>query len=131
MLEILFTIIHVGVCLLLIGAVLLQSGKGGGLGSLGGGMSSSSVLGGRTATTFLTKATTVLATVFMASCLFQSIAFQGGDQGPATATERMIEEGALSPVTPVPMEGGSLLGEPSQSEDQSSAPAGGNDTQAE
>ena len=103
MLEILFTIIHVGVCLLLIGAVLLQSGKGGGLGSLAGGMSSSSVLGGRTATTFLTKATTVLATVFMVSCLVQSIAFQGGDEGPTTATERMIEEGALPPVAPVPV----------------------------
>ena len=131
MLEILFTIIHVGVCLLLIGAVLLQSGKGGGLGSLGGGMSSSSVLGGRTATTFLTKATTVLATIFMVSCLVQSIAFQGEDQGPTTATERMIEEGALPPVAPIPMEGGSLLGEPAQSEDEPSATATGNDTQAE
>ena len=135
MLEILFTIVHVGVCLLLIGAVLLQSGKGGGLGSLAGGMSSSSVLGGRTATTFLTKATTVLATVFMVSCLVQSIAFQGGDEGSTTATERMIEEGALPPVAPVPMEGGSLLGQPAESEAGSEAesptPASGSDTQTE
>jgi len=63
--------------------------------------------------------------------LVQSIAFQGGDQGPTTATERMIEEGALPPVAPVPMQSGSLLGEPTQSEDESSAPATGNDTQAE
>ena len=113
MFEILFTIVHVLVCMLLIGAVLLQSGKGGGLaGSIGGGMGSSSVLGGRTATTFLSKATTVLAAVFMVSCLVQSIAFQNQQQGPTTATERMIEEGALPPVAPAPLDGGSLLGEP-------------------
>lgn len=117
MFEILFTIVHVLVCMLLIGAVLLQSGKGGGLaGSIGGGMGSSSVLGGRTATTFLSKATTVLATVFMVSCLVQSIAFQNAQQGPATATERMIQEGALPPIAPAPLEGGSLLGEPPAAE---------------
>ena len=134
MLEILFTIIHVGVCLLLIGAVLMQSAKGGGLaGSIGGGMSSSSVLGGRTATTFLSKATTVLATVFMVSCLVQSIAFQGGDQGPTTATERMMEEGALPPVAPAPLDGGSLLGQPAESETatESAAPSSEGEAQTE
>ncbi len=117
MFEILFTIAHIMVCLLLIGAVLLQSGKGGGLdGSIGGGMGSSSVLGGRTATTFLSKATSILAAVFMVSCLVQSIAFQNAQQGPTTATERMLEEGALPPVAPAPLEGGSLLGEPPAAE---------------
>ncbi|MBT4611237.1 MAG: preprotein translocase subunit SecG, partial [Gemmatimonadetes bacterium] len=49
-----FTIVHVLLCAFLIVAVLLQSGKGGGLSaSVGGGLSSSSVLGGRAATTFL------------------------------------------------------------------------------
>lgn len=134
MIEILFTVVHVGVCLLLIGAVLLQSGKGGGLaGSIGGGMASSSVLGGRTATTFLTKATTVLATVFMVSCLVQSIAFQGGQEGPKTATERMLEEGALPPIAPAPIEGGSLLGEPAETEPagEAAAPADAGGAQTE
>ena len=130
MFEILFTIVHVLVCMLLIGAVLLQSGKGGGLaGSIGGGMGSSSVLGGRTATTFLSKATTVLATVFMVSCLVQSIAFQNQQQGPTTATERMIEEGALPPVAPAPLEGGSLLGEPPAETTTETSTEGGSQTE--
>ena len=115
MIDVLIMIIHVLVCLFLVGAVLLQSGKGGGMaGAIGGGMASSSVLGGRTATTFLTKATTILATVFFISCLFQAIAFQQSQEGPATATERMIQEGELPPVVPSPIGGGSssLLGTP-------------------
>ena len=113
MIEILFTIFHVLVSLLLVLAVLLQAGKGGGLaGSIGGGLASSSVLGGRTASTFLTKATTILATAFMISCLVQSVAFQKGQAGPTTATQRMIEEGGL-PVVPAPLgDVGSLLDEP-------------------
>ena len=130
MFEILFTIVHVLVCMLLIGAVLLQSGKGGGLaGSIGGGMGSSSVLCGRTATTFLSKATTVLAAVFMVSCLVQSIAFQNQQQGPTTATERMIEEGALPPVAPAQLEGGSLLGEPPAETTTETSTEGGSQTE--
>jgi len=117
MIDVLIMIVHVVVCLFLVGAVLLQSGKGGGMaGAIGGGMASSSVLGGRTATTFLTKATTILATVFFISCLIQAIAFQQSQEGPATATERMIQEGELPPVVPSPIGGGSssLLGTPAE-----------------
>ncbi len=105
-------IFHTAVSLLLVGAVLLQAGKGGGLaGAIGGGMASSSVLGGRTATTFLSKATTVLATVFMLSCLVQSVAFQTADRGPVTATERAMEEGGLPPIAPMPLDVGGLFEE--------------------
>ena len=100
---ILLTIIHVLVCLLLILAVLLQSGKGGGLASaLGGGLASSSVLGGRSAATFLSKATTVLATVFMISCLVQAMMVRQSTIEPTTATERMLEEQGAPPIAPPP-----------------------------
>lgn len=113
MIEILFTIVHISICLFLVLAVLLQAGKGGGLaGSIGGGMASSSVLGGRTASTFLTKATAILATAFMMSCLVQSVAFQTGSSSPTTATQRVMEEGSLQ-VVPTPLgDAGSLLDEP-------------------
>ena len=89
-------------------------------------MGASSVLGGRTATTFLSKATTILATVFMVSCLVQSVAFQNSQQGPATATERMLEEGSLPPVAPAPLDGGgSLLGEPPAAETTTETSNGG------
>ena len=62
--------IHVLVCVVLILAVLLQSGKGGGLSSAfgtggpSGGMAGQ-MFGCRGAATFLTKVTTVLATLYM------------------------------------------------------------------
>ena len=114
MIEILFTIVHILICLLLVLTVLLQAGKGGGLaGSIGGGMSSSSVLGGRTASTFLTKATAILATAFIVSCLVQSVAFQTAVTAQTTATQRVMEEGSLPVIPPAPRgEAGSLLDEP-------------------
>ena len=111
---ILITILHVLVCAFLVGAVLLQSGKGGGLaGSIGGGMATSSVLGGRTASNFLTKATTILATVFMISCLFQAFLIDRSDSVPTSATERMLQERSTAPTPFVPAgegEGGLLPG---------------------
>ena len=68
-----FTILmvfHVLVCFGLILVVLMQSAKGEGLAggtAFGGGMSGA-VFGGRGAATFLSKATTVLAVVFMLNC---------------------------------------------------------------
>ena len=111
MFEILFTIFHVLICLFLVVTVLLQAGKGGGLaGSIGGGLASSSVLGGRTAATFLTKATTVLATAFMLSCLVQSVAFQTAETTPTTATQRAMAE-QQAPAVPTIPEAEHLLGE--------------------
>lgn len=111
---ILITILHVLVCAFLVGAVLLQSGKGGGLaGSIGGGMATSSVLGGRTASNFLTKATTILATVFMVSCLFQAFLIDRSDSVPSSATERMLQERSTAPTPFAPTgegEGGLLPG---------------------
>ena len=126
MIEILFTIVHILICLLLVLTVLLQAGKGGGLaGSIGGGMSSSSVLGGRTASTFLTKATAILATAFIVSCLVQSVAFQTAVTAQTTATQRVMEEGSLPVILPAPLgEAGSLLDEPVTEE----APAAAEET---
>ena len=100
------TIIHVLICLLLVAAVLMQSGKGGGLaGSIGGGLSSTSVLGGRSASTFLTKATAVLATAFMLICVVQAITYDTPEGVPTTASERMLEESG------VPLEPAALFNE--------------------
>ncbi|MCL2725976.1 MAG: preprotein translocase subunit SecG [Polyangiaceae bacterium] len=58
------TIIHVFVCLVLMGVVLLQQGKGGGMGSAFGG-ASAQVFGGSGAGNLLTRATAICAAVFM------------------------------------------------------------------
>ncbi|MBW1650001.1 MAG: preprotein translocase subunit SecG [Deltaproteobacteria bacterium] len=67
--SILITIIHIIVCLALILIVLLQTGKGANMGSLFGGGSSASLFGSGGASTFLTKATTIAAIIFMVTSL--------------------------------------------------------------
>jgi len=70
----LFTVMvvfHVLVCVLLMIVVLMQSAKGEGLaGAFGGGGTglTGAVFGGRGAASFLSRATTVLAIVFMINC---------------------------------------------------------------
>jgi len=57
-------IIHVIACFLMIGAILLQSGKGAEIGAAFGG-SSQTVFGSRGPANFLSKFTVVVAVVFM------------------------------------------------------------------
>lgn len=71
-LETLTTILHVIGCTFLILVVLLQSGKGGGMGAAFGGGGGGAVFGGRGAGNFLTRVTTVLAVVFMATSMILS-----------------------------------------------------------
>lgn len=54
--------------------ILLQSGKGGGLAAMGGGAAATEgILGGRQATTMLTRATWTAGTVFMVLALVLAI----------------------------------------------------------
>jgi preprotein translocase subunit SecG len=59
------TIVYVFVCLFLILVVLLQAGKGGGMGAAFGGSGSQSVFGGAGAGNFLTRLTVGSAVAFM------------------------------------------------------------------
>ena len=65
----LITILHVIVCVILILAVLLQSGKAADLSGAFGGGGSQSVFGPRGAATLLTKLTTASAVLFMITSL--------------------------------------------------------------
>ena len=62
-------VFHVLVCIGLILAVLMQSSKGEGLaGSAFGGSFSGAMFGGRGAASFLSRATSILAVLFMLNC---------------------------------------------------------------
>ncbi len=61
--------LHILVCLALIMIVLLQTGKGASIGASLGGGSSQTLFGGSGASTFLSKATTIIAVVFMLTSL--------------------------------------------------------------
>ncbi len=75
--------------------VLLQAGKGGGLAALGGGASTDSFLGGRQATTILTKMSWWCGGIFLGlSLALSAMSAQSGT--PTSVLEGQVE--APSPV---------------------------------
>lgn len=68
----LIIVVHVIACFILIAAILLQSGRGGGLSGLFGQGSSQTIFGTR-ASTFLTRATTAAAIIFLLTCISLTI----------------------------------------------------------
>ena len=78
------TIVHVILCLFLIGVVLLQSGRSGGMGVLSGA-ASQQVFGGRGAGNFLQRVTSVVAFMFLLTCFTLGfLASSTRDRGLAT-----------------------------------------------
>lgn len=60
--------IHVVSCIILIGVILLQAGRGGGLSETFGGEASQTIFGTKVSV-FLTKATIVAAALYLVTCL--------------------------------------------------------------
>ena len=92
-------IIHVSVCVALIMIVLLQTGKGADMGAAFGGGSSQTLFGSSGASTFLTKATTCAAVIFMLTSL--TLAYRGSHR----ASESIIKDTSPpmeQPVAPTP-----------------------------
>ncbi|NOY39817.1 MAG: preprotein translocase subunit SecG [Nitrospirae bacterium] len=87
------TFIHVTICLLLIGIVLIQGGKGAELGSAFGGGSSQTIFGGRGAATFMNKLTTGIAIAFMVTSLILTVV--SVKQGSVVKSSIMPEEKAI------------------------------------
>src|SRR6516164_5344841 len=78
--EIFLRIVHIFVCAVLMFVVLLQQGKGGGLGAAFGGGAAAQVFGGRGAGNILTRATAVCATVFMLTSVGLAYKSSAGDR---------------------------------------------------
>lgn len=79
-------VIHIIVCVALIMIVLLQTGKGADMGAAFGGGSSQTLFGSSGASTFLTKATTCAAVVFMLTSL--TLAYRASNR----ASESIIQD---------------------------------------
>ena len=101
------TLLHVFVCLVLIIAVLLQSGKSADLAGAFGGGGSQSAFGPRSAANFLSKATTICAILFMVTSFGLWVLQSKGDKSvmrgedapvgetaPATTEQKQEGEGA-------------------------------------
>lgn len=89
------TAVYVLVCLLLLLVVLLQQGKGGDIASAFGGGSSQTAFGARGGATVLSKATAILAALFMVCALALAII---GERGPGASLMRGV--GGAPPAAP-------------------------------
>lgn len=100
---VLIVMVHVLVCLIMIGVILLQAGKGAEIGAAFGG-SSQTIFGSRGATTFLSKMTIAAATLFMLTSLSlsilsknRSVASSIVDSLPPTATTPAPDQPPVAP----------------------------------
>jgi preprotein translocase subunit SecG len=93
--------------ILLCVVILLQSGKGGGLAAMGGGVTATEgILGGRQATTVLTRATWIMGSAFLVLAFILSIM----SSRAAQPTSILRQEAPVTAPTPV-LPGGGETGE--------------------
>ena len=97
MLYYLVAVLYVLVCLLLMTVILLQQGKGGDIANaFGGGGSSQTAFGARSGATVLSRATTILAVLFIVGALALGIV---GQRGPGSVLGGRVP---AAPATPPP-----------------------------
>ena len=111
MLYYLVVTLYVLICGLLIITILLQQGKGGDIANAFGGGSSQAVFGARSGATLLTRATSVLAALFVIGALTLTVwgargpgSVVGGIDGPAPAPAPPVNAtpAPAAPATPPP-----------------------------
>lgn len=97
-------VIHLLICVALVGLILLQRSEGGGLGMGGGGAGGGGgLISGRAAGNALTRATGFLAAAFFVTSMgLALLANQGGSRADAILEDAPI---APTPVPAVPGEG--------------------------
>jgi preprotein translocase subunit SecG len=103
MLRIVLTLIQVFSALFIIGLVLLQKGKGADAGAGFGAGASGTVFGARGARTALSRATAILAAVFMINSL--ALAYMG-TRAPTERPKTLLDQAATPEgTTPAPATG--------------------------
>lgn len=81
-------------------AILLQSGKGGGLAGIAAGGQATQILGARQAPDFLEKATWTMGTAFIVLCIVANF-FAGPSQGPGVIQDDSVNiPGETAPALP-------------------------------
>jgi preprotein translocase subunit SecG len=99
MLYYLTAVLYVLACFAMIGVILLQQGKGGDMAAAFGGGSSQAAFGARSGATVLTRATTVLAILFLVGALTLNILAQ---RGPGSVVGGRAVPGAPATTLPTP-----------------------------
>ena len=96
MLHTALTIVHFFSAVMIVVLVLMQRGKGADAGAGFGAGASGTVFGARGATTALSRATAILAAVFMVTSL--SLAYVGSKKAPTAPTS--VTDQPVAPVQP-------------------------------
>lgn len=120
---VLIVTLHVIASLVLILVVLVQSGKAGDLASTFGSAGSQTAFGARGAATFLTKATTVCAVVFMLTSLSLAVLYTRGSSESVIGTVDLPEAAPVessAQESESPAESPTLSAEESTVDDKSS-----------
>jgi preprotein translocase subunit SecG len=99
--------------LILVTAVLLQAGQGGGLASLGGGAGTEQFMGGRQATTLLTKITWWCAGLFLFVSLILAV-MSSNSAAPRSVLQGTVPAPAPVQPTPLPLPATPARGAPAQ-----------------
>jgi preprotein translocase subunit SecG len=92
-------ILHILVAFIMVGVILLQSGKGAEIGAAFGG-SSQTVFGSRGAGTFLSKMTAIAATIFMLTSLSLAILSKRQNFSSTIGLDKPISSGAPAASPP-------------------------------
>ena len=100
------TTLHIFLCIVLILVILLQPGKGGDVASAFGGGGSSTLFGPRGPASLLTRATTIVAVLFMTTSIVLAVEASNERKGTGDELQNDIqrfeqeESGTATPETP-------------------------------
>jgi len=103
MLQTIVLILHTLVCLMIVGLVLLQRGKGAEAGTGFGAGASGTVFGARGSANFLSRTTALLATTFFVTSLALAY-FSTEQQEPESILDRMAPAGGSRAVPSEPQD---------------------------
>lgn len=102
---------HVFIAVCIVALILLQQGKGADAGAAFGAGASGTVFGAKGSSSFLSRATGILATLFFATSLTLAY-FQGDRAGPSGVLESLRDQASDLP----------MLGDPSPTDEASELP---------
>ncbi len=105
------TVLHVIVAFIMVGVILLQSGKGAEIGAAFGG-SSQTVFGARGASTMLSKLTAVTATIFMVTSLTLAILSKQRNYASTLGLDKPPVSAPAAAPTPSPSPAAPATAEP-------------------
>jgi len=118
-------VLHVLICLVLIGVILLQSGEAADLAGAFGGSGSQTAFGPRGATTFLSRATTWCAIMFMFTSLEMTLHVSTSTAGPGgSVLEQFSRPAPAAPAQPgTPAVPATTPGQPAPTQSAPAQPA--------